>query len=150
MMTLDVPPIWGASRLYGSIRLRVDPRKWSNRTRIIVAVVVVVIIAAGASSSSKKGSSKTTASSTSAASRASDDAQAQAIIARALKVVASDREDFHTYSLVSAVTLKNLDHSLKPVSSLDCWTPTVPATCSLSRFARRAGRRSPSVGLVSR
>lgn len=87
-------------------------------------MAVLIIIGAATSSSTKKSSKTTsapsskTSSASSSAARAAEDAQAHAILARALKVIASDREDFHSYTLVSPVTLKNLDHSLRPVSSL--------------------------------
>jgi hypothetical protein len=70
---------------------------------LVLGLCSFVVASCGGSSTSAPPSS---------AARAFEEAQAQPAIARALKVVASDREDFHNYTLVSPVTLKNLDHSL--------------------------------------
>lgn len=51
-------------------------------------------------------------------SATAENAQAKAWVERALKVVASDYQDFHNYALVSPFTLRNLDHSLRAVPSL--------------------------------
>jgi hypothetical protein len=47
-----------------------------------------------------------------------ENAQAKALVERALDVVVSEYQDFHNYTLVSPYTLKNFDHSLRAVPSL--------------------------------
>jgi hypothetical protein len=59
------------------------------------------------------------------------DAHAKASVEHALWDVASDDEDFHTYDLVSAVTLKNIDPSLRAVTSLQANGSTSTFTVSV-------------------
>lgn len=86
----------------------------------------ILLVAIG-SATGGKNSSKTTAanasvttqsSTTTASARAADDARAKATIARVLKIVASNYQDFGDYTLVSRYTLGNLDHSLRKVPGL--------------------------------
>jgi hypothetical protein len=53
-----------------------------------------------------------------ASARAADDAHAKATVARVLKIVASNYQDFGDYTLVSRYTVGNLDHSLRKVPGL--------------------------------
>jgi hypothetical protein len=53
-----------------------------------------------------------------ASARAADDARAKAVVARVLRIVASNYQDFGDYTLVSRYTLGNLDHSLRKVAGL--------------------------------
>lgn len=89
----------------------------------LVAIVVVVAAAQGG----KTSPTPTTASSTtpntaaapiSASARVAGDSRAKADIARALKVVASNYQDFGDYTLVTRYTLGNLDHGLRTITSL--------------------------------
>lgn len=88
-----------------------------------LSVILVIAIGAGANGGNKTGkppksaapaSTKPKAMSTS--TRAAADTRAKATIARALKLVASNYQDFGDYVLVSTFTLGNLDHSLRSVT----------------------------------
>lgn len=87
-------------------------------------IVVTIAIAQGGKTSPKPAvTSSASAGSTpvehlSPAAQAADDAQAKAGIARALKVVASNYQDFGDYTLVTRYTLGNLDHGLRKITSL--------------------------------
>jgi hypothetical protein len=89
-----------------------------------VVLVVVVAAAQGGKTSPKPAATSSTSSSNptaaqiSPSSRAADDARAKAEIAQALKVVASNYQDFGDYTLVTRYTLGNLDHSLRKIVSL--------------------------------
>ena len=80
-------------------------------------------------------------------SATAENAQAKAWVERALKVVASDYQDFHNYTIVSAYTLKNLDHSLRAVSSLQAsggtntFTVAVRSTSGTTFEVDGTGRR---------
>lgn len=90
----------------------------------LVVLLVIVGIAQGGSRSATKATDSranpgsTAAGQISAATRAADDAQAKAAIARTLKVVASDYQDFGDYGLLTPYTLGNLDHRLRKITSL--------------------------------
>jgi hypothetical protein len=97
----------------------VVPGKQARRaasTTVGALILAAVLVGCG----SGTGGNKTAPSSTTAAprNRSVQDAQAQAIIERALKVVASDYQDFGAYDLVSPFTLGNLDRKLKHASTL--------------------------------
>lgn len=77
---------------------------------------MVVLLASG-SMAACGGSSSPSAASASPAS-AGGDQQAEAAIARALKVVAGDWQDFGNYDFVSPFTLGNIDHKLRAVKGL--------------------------------
>jgi len=94
----------------------------------------VLLVAIGSATGGKNSPKTTTAASASAttpsttttsasapitaSARAADDARAKATIARVLKIVASNYQDFGDYTLVSRYTVGNLDHSLRKVPGL--------------------------------
>ena len=89
---------------------------------LFVLIVAGVAIAGGGSKSPSKATSTDTSSSSSgtitAAARAADDARAKADIALALKVIASQYQDFGDYNLITPYTLGNLNHHLRSVPGL--------------------------------
>jgi|SRR5579884_161548 len=89
---------------------------------LVVAAVAVAAAQGGKTSPKPATASSTGSSSPSAAlspsTRAADDSHAKADIARALKVVASNYQDFGDYTLVNRYTLRNLDHALRKIASL--------------------------------
>lgn len=90
----------------------------------LVVILVAVGIAQGGKTSPKPAASSASAGSTasgqvSSSVRTADDAQAKADIARALKLVASNYQDFGDYTLVTRYTLGNLDHALRKITSLN-------------------------------
>jgi hypothetical protein len=89
----------------------------------------ILLVAIGSATRGKKPPKTTTAAHASAttasapvaitaSARAADDARAKAVIARVLKIVASNYQDFGDYTLVSRYTVGNLDHSLRKVPGL--------------------------------
>lgn len=105
---------------------RTGRRRGAYVSGTVVAFVVLVVAVAAAQGG--KTSPKTATESTSngqaatsrlsAAARVADDTRAKADVARALKVVASNYQDFDDYTLVTRYTLGNLDHGLRKIQNL--------------------------------
>ena len=90
----------------------------------LIVILLAVAIAQGGKTTPKTAARSSASSGSavsgqdSSATRASDDARAKADIARALKVVASNYQDFGDYALVTRYTVGNLDHALRKSASL--------------------------------
>lgn len=105
---------------------RTDRRRGAYASGAVFALVVLVVAVAAAQGgkTSPKTASESTPSGQAAtthlspAARAAADARAKADVARALKVVASNYQDFGDYTLVTRYTLGNLDHSLRKITTL--------------------------------
>lgn len=103
-----------------------DPREWSRRRQIVGGIVglfvLLVIIGAATGSSTtrttKTASARTHAKQQSHISPRANDARAKADVNEALRVIAQQHEDFHTYDLVTPQILGNLDHRLHSVKTL--------------------------------
>jgi hypothetical protein len=113
---------------------RTGRRRGAYVSGSIFALFVIVIAVAASQGGKKTAPTSTTtaspakpapsqssmhqASTLTGATRAADDARAKAALARALKVVASNYQDFGDYTLVTTYTLGNLDHALRAVHGL--------------------------------
>lgn len=147
-------------------------RTWSRAKRLLVSLVglfVVLIIIGGivGSSPSKKRTARTkqtaptkSAPTKSAPTSLTSDHRAEADVNEALRVIAQQHEDFHSYGLVTARILGNLDHRLRSVKTLKAsstkTTFTVAVTSNDGTIFRvnGSGTRidrvcSPSGGLCS-
>jgi hypothetical protein len=93
-----------------------NPRAWSRRRQIVAGVVgvFVILIVIGAAA----GNPKKAAPTQSASQVAGENRAAQAVLRRALKDIAYDREVFHGYALEFTRGLKNTDHSLRAAKTL--------------------------------
>jgi hypothetical protein len=96
--------------------------RWARRhpkSSLAIAAVVVLFVIAGivGQKPSPRSTSQASSGAPTGAIAASANAQAKASVNRALKDIASDYQVFHSY-LITATILKNLDHSLRSVSSL--------------------------------
>jgi len=110
-------------------------RKASAVPVVLFALLAVAVVAAIIQGPAKKGRASSEASvstqtettnttpspattTTNQKPHIDDDRNAKATIERALKVIASDYQDFGDYGLITAVTLGNLDHKLRAAKTL--------------------------------